>query len=102
MSAVRTKLSFAGSSFIGEPYTAYSSIQSKPSHIARTLFWCGSVNDMLDMIYIVGGFFGLLVGGNLLVQGAVSLARRLGISPMIIGLTLVGFGTSMPELVTSA
>lgn len=56
---------------------------------------------MWDMIYIVGGFAGLLIGGNMLVQGAVSLARRLGISPMIIGLTLVGFGTSMPEMVTS-
>lgn len=59
------------------------------------------MNYMLELAYIVGGFLGLLVGGNLLVQGAVSLARRLGISPMIIGLTLVGFGTSMPELVTS-
>lgn len=56
---------------------------------------------MWDVIFIAGGFVGLLFGGNLLVQGAVSLARRLGISPMLIGLTLVGFGTSMPELVTS-
>ena len=56
---------------------------------------------MIDILYILGGFIGLLIGGNLLVQGAVALARQLGISPMIIGLTLVGFGTSMPELVTS-
>jgi cation:H+ antiporter len=50
---------------------------------------------------VAGGFLGLLVGGNWLVDGAVALALRLSISPMIIGLTLVGFGTSMPELVTS-
>ncbi|WP_306120904.1 MULTISPECIES: calcium/sodium antiporter [unclassified Roseitalea] len=56
---------------------------------------------MLDLAYIVGGFIGLVFGGNLLVQGAVAVARSLNISPMIIGLTLVGFGTSTPELVTS-
>lgn len=43
----------------------------------------------------------LLVGGELLVRGAVALARRLGTSELMIGLTLVGFGTSTPELVTS-
>ncbi|MFX4219805.1 MAG: hypothetical protein ACMVO3_01805 [Thalassobaculum sp.] len=40
-------------------------------------------------------------GGDLLVRGAVRVAGRLGVSPLVIGLTLVGFGTSMPELVTS-
>jgi cation:H+ antiporter len=43
----------------------------------------------------------LLVGGELLVRGAVASARSLGVSPLLIGLTLVGFGTSTPELVTS-
>jgi cation:H+ antiporter len=43
----------------------------------------------------------LLVGGELLVRGAVAIARRLGTSELMIGLTLVGFGTSTPELVTS-
>ena len=56
---------------------------------------------MLDFILIICGFAGLIVGGNLLVQGAIAIAHRLQVSPMIIGLTLVGFGTSMPELVTS-
>ncbi len=55
----------------------------------------------MDFLIIAGGFAGLIFGGNLLVQGAVSIATRLKISPMIIGLTLVGFGTSTPELVTS-
>ncbi|RUM87743.1 MAG: sodium:calcium antiporter [Thermodesulfatator sp.] len=40
----------------------------------------------------------LLVGGDLLVRGAAGLSRRLGISPMAIGLTVVAFGTSAPEL----
>lgn len=50
---------------------------------------------------LVGGLVILVVGGELLVRGAVSLARALGVSPLMIGLTLVGFGTSTPELVTS-
>lgn len=43
----------------------------------------------------------LLIGGDGLVRGAVSIAERMGLSPAVIGLTLVGFGTSAPELVTS-
>lgn len=50
---------------------------------------------------IVAGLIGLIVGGELLVRGAVSAAKAFNISPMVIGLTLVGFGTSTPELVTS-
>jgi cation:H+ antiporter len=47
------------------------------------------------------GFALLILGGEALVRGAVSVATRLGVSPLLIGLTLVGFGTSTPELVTS-
>lgn len=50
---------------------------------------------------LIGGFFLLVFGGDLLVRGAVQVANRLGVSPLVIGLTLVGFGTSTPELVTS-
>ena len=49
---------------------------------------------------IGGGLVGLLLGGDLLVRGAASLAKRLRISELAIGLILVGFGTSIPELVT--
>ncbi len=47
------------------------------------------------------GLIGLILGGEILVRGAVAFARRIRVSPLIIGLTLVGFGTSMPEMVTS-
>ncbi|WP_238365433.1 calcium/sodium antiporter [Mesobacterium pallidum] len=47
------------------------------------------------------GLILLVAGGEFLVRGAVQVARKLGVSPLVIGLTLVGFGTSMPELVTS-
>jgi cation:H+ antiporter len=51
--------------------------------------------------FVIVGLVGLIIGGELVVRGAVSAAKRFGISPMFIGLTLVGFGTSTPELVTS-
>ncbi|MBO7483554.1 MAG: calcium/sodium antiporter [Alphaproteobacteria bacterium] len=47
------------------------------------------------------GLFLLFIGGDWLVAGSVSVARRLKVSPLLIGLTLVGFGTSTPELITS-
>lgn len=47
------------------------------------------------------GFALLVGGGEVLVRGAVRLAERLGLSPMLIGLTVVGLGTSMPELAAS-
>ena len=47
------------------------------------------------------GLLFLVIGGDLLVRGAVNIAQFVGLSPLVIGLTLVGFGTSTPELVTS-
>ena len=47
------------------------------------------------------GFLLMLLGGDLVVRGAVAIAHRLNVSPLLIGLTLVGFGTSLPELMTS-
>lgn len=55
----------------------------------------------MTILLLIGGLALLIVGGDLLVRGAVRIATRLGISPLVIGLTLVGFGTSAPELVTS-
>ncbi|TNE29655.1 MAG: calcium/sodium antiporter [Alphaproteobacteria bacterium] len=51
-------------------------------------------------LLLISGFILLLVGGEVLVKGSVALARRLKMPPLIIGIVLVGFGTSMPELVT--
>ncbi|MBA4781951.1 MAG: calcium/sodium antiporter [Rhizobiales bacterium] len=50
---------------------------------------------------ILIGLVALFAGGDILVRGAVTLARRLSISDALIGLTVVGFGTSMPELLVS-
>jgi len=55
----------------------------------------------MSYLFVLGGFAALIVGGDLVVRGAVAVARRLAIPPMVIGLTLVGFGTSAPELAPS-
>lgn len=53
------------------------------------------------LVSLALGLILLVLGGESLVRGAVVIAERLGVSPLLIGLTLVGFGTSTPELVTS-
>ena len=50
---------------------------------------------------MLGGFVGLVVGGELIVKSAVDIAVRCGVSEAIIGLTIVALGTSLPELATS-
>lgn len=55
----------------------------------------------MAFLLLAAGATLLLFGGEWLVRGAVKVAERLGMSPMLIGVTLIGFGTSMPELVTS-
>ena len=54
-----------------------------------------------SVLLMVLGIFGLVAGGKLLVTGAVDIARLLGISEAVIGLTVVAIGTSVPELATS-
>jgi len=56
---------------------------------------------MIIALLLIGGLVLLCVGGDLLVRGAESLAIRLGMTPLVIGLTVVAFGTSSPELFIS-
>lgn len=53
------------------------------------------------LLYIIGGLAALIFGGSLFVDGATGIARALGVSESVIGLTLVAGGTSLPELATS-
>lgn len=57
--------------------------------------------DTMTGLSLVGGGALLWLGGEGLVVGSVSIARRLGVAPVLIGVVLMGFGTSVPELVTS-
>ena len=56
---------------------------------------------MFIALSIIGGFIILTLGADALVRGASAVALRLGIAPLIIGLTIVAFGTSAPELAVS-
>ncbi|MGI9359955.1 MAG: sodium:calcium antiporter, partial [Parasphingorhabdus sp.] len=56
---------------------------------------------LIASLTLLAGLAVLILGGELLVRGAVRVAERAGMSQMLIGLTIVGFGTSSPELVAS-
>ena len=57
---------------------------------------------MLNVFYILVGIAGLTFGSGWLVQSATSIAVSFGVSPFVIGVTIIAFGTSVPELATSA
>ena len=56
------------------------------------------VELLIHFLWLSGGFALLYFGAEWLVKGASEIALRLGISPLVVGLTVVAFGTSMPEL----
>jgi cation:H+ antiporter len=68
---------------------------------ARSYLRGNSGDIMITYLILVGGLLGLFLGGDWLVKGASGLALRFGVAPMIVGLTVVGFGTSTPELLVS-
>jgi cation:H+ antiporter len=56
---------------------------------------------ILELMLLLGGIFLLFIGAEGLVRGSSALAQRLGLTPLVIGLTVVAFGTSAPELFVS-
>ncbi|MEL7003206.1 MAG: sodium:calcium antiporter, partial [Bacteroidota bacterium] len=56
---------------------------------------------LINIIILIVGLFVLILGGDFLVKGASSIALRSHISPLVVGLTIVAFGTSAPELLIS-
>lgn len=79
----------------------YTASISKDSGISQTEE-SGSKSLSKSLVMLIGGLVGLAFGGKLVVDGAVNIAVRLGISQSLIGLTIVAVGTSLPELATSA
>jgi len=55
----------------------------------------------MDWLLVVAGFILLMLGGEVIVQGAVVMARRMRVPPLLIGFTIVAIGTSLPELAVS-
>lgn len=60
------------------------------------------LGNLQCLLYIIGGIIAIVIGGDLVVDSATEIARTFGLSENLIGLTIVAFGTSLPELVTSA
>jgi cation:H+ antiporter len=56
---------------------------------------------LISLLYLIGGLVLILVGATGLTDGSATMARRLGVTDMVIGLTVVAFGTSAPELAIS-
>ena len=56
---------------------------------------------LVDILLFVLGIVLIIAGANYLTEGASTLARRMGLSPLVVGLTIVAFGTSAPELIVS-
>ena len=51
-----------------------------------------------DLVLVILGFILLITGGESVVQGAITLAKNMNVSPLLIGFTIVAVGTSLPEL----
>jgi len=56
---------------------------------------------MLEFIYLIVGFFGLIIGAEILIRGSVNLSHSFNFSPFIVGVVIVAGGTSIPELASS-
>lgn len=63
--------------------------------------WYQQPNLILAALFVLLGFYMLIKGADLLVEGAVKIAQRFQLTPAVIGATVVAFGTSLPELVVS-
>ncbi|MEM8489154.1 MAG: calcium/sodium antiporter [Bacteroidota bacterium] len=59
------------------------------------------LTSTMRILYVLGGMVGLSVGARVMVDAAVNIAEALAISPIIVGLTVVAIGTSLPELAAS-
>ncbi len=85
-------------------YTAFL-IRASRKEVAATGASTGAeverVSVPKDLALVVGGLVLLVVGSQWLVEGAVAIARSIGVSDLVIGLTLIAAGTSLPELATS-
>jgi cation:H+ antiporter len=83
--------------FIYYTFSIATKVEGMEEHVpARQYGWQRS------LLYIILGLAGLTIGGKWIVDGAIALATKFGMSESLIGLTIVAVGTSLPELATSA
>lgn len=87
-------------------YTSFLVVQSRRETKAVQQEYAAAVPAArgrwaLDLVFVIGGLALLVLGSGWLVDGAAAVARRLGVSDLVVGLTVIAAGTSMPEAVTS-
>jgi cation:H+ antiporter len=83
--------------FIYYTFSIATRIEGMEDHVpAKASGWTRSI------LYIILGLMGLTIGGKWIVDGAVTIATKFGLSESLVGLTIVAVGTSLPELATSA
>ena len=85
--------------FIG--FVVFNVVKARKNSISSDVLPSVSGRLFLTIIFIVAGLVLLIIGAGVFVRGAVTLARMLHVTEAVIGLTIVAFGTSLPELATS-
>jgi cation:H+ antiporter len=84
--------------FAGFLFYVFTQLKSDPTQLEIQQ---GHTSNYKIALKIIGGLAGLVIGGKLVLENAVSIARSFEVSERIIGLTIVAAGTSLPELATS-
>ena len=89
--------------FLLMTWSVYAGLRSPEDQLATEVEQAleGDISGVRATVYLIGGLIFLVISSQLLVWGGVGLARLLGVSDLIIGLTIVALGTSLPELASS-
>jgi len=82
-------------------YNTFRHAKDHPDEVEAVSSQTSAISVRRAIALMLGGFVGLVVGGELIVKSAVDIATRMGVSEAVIGLTVVALGTSLPELATS-
>jgi cation:H+ antiporter len=88
--------------FVAFIYYVFYNVKNKDIVIDATAKETPIYNHWVTLLMILGGITGLVIGGKLVVDNAVEIARSFELSEKLIGLTILAAGTSLPELATSA
>lgn len=87
--------------YIYVTYKIASSPDTDPTKAGNTETTKKKINIWLALLMIGGGLAGLIIGGNWIVSSASAIALKCGMSQALVGLTIVGIGSSLPDLSTS-